>query len=43
MHGGELETSILPHAHPELVADSCAAADHAASHRPHLLVTGMVG
>jgi creatinine amidohydrolase len=43
MHGGELETSILLHAHPELVADSYTTADHAASHRPHLLVTGMVG
>jgi creatinine amidohydrolase len=41
MHGGELETSILLHAHPELARDSYATADHEASHRPHLLVTGM--
>jgi creatinine amidohydrolase len=43
MHGGELETSILLHAHPELVRDSYATADHHASHRPHLLVKGMAG
>jgi creatinine amidohydrolase len=41
MHGGELETSVLLHAHPELVRDSYATADHEASHRLHLLVTGM--
>lgn len=41
MHGGELETSILLHAHPELVKDSYTTADHEASHRPHLLVTGV--
>jgi creatinine amidohydrolase len=43
MHGGELETSILLHAHPELVRDSYVTADHRASHRPHLLVEGMAG
>lgn len=43
MHGGELETSILLHAHPELVKDSYTTADHHAGHRPHLLVTGMAG
>ena len=41
MHGGELETSLLLHAHPELVRDSYATADHEASHRPHLLVAGI--
>ena len=41
MHGGELETSILLYAHPELVSDSHTTADHEASHHPHLLVTGM--
>jgi creatinine amidohydrolase len=41
MHGGELETSILLHAHPELVRDSYTSADHEAGARPHLLVTGM--
>jgi creatinine amidohydrolase len=43
MHGGELETSIMLHALPELVRDSYADADHEANHRPHLLVTGMAG
>lgn len=43
MHGGELETSILLHADPELVGDSYATADHQAGHRPHLLVEGMAG
>jgi creatinine amidohydrolase len=41
MHGGELETSLLLHAYPELVGDTYAARDHEATHRPHLLVTGM--
>jgi creatinine amidohydrolase len=41
MHGGELETSLLLHGHPELVADNYTTADHEASDRPHLLVTGM--
>jgi creatinine amidohydrolase len=43
MHGGELETSILLHAHPKLVGDGYTAADHQAAHRPHLLVEGMAG
>ncbi|WP_431432104.1 creatininase family protein [Actinophytocola sp.] len=43
MHGGELETSLLLHAHPELVGDGFQSADHEADHRPHLLVTGMRG
>lgn len=41
MHGGEMETSILLHAHPELVGDAYTSADHDASSRPLLLVTGM--
>lgn len=41
MHGGELETSILLHAHPELVREGYEAADHLADDRRHLLTTGM--
>lgn len=41
MHGGELETSLLLHARPDLVRDTYSTADHDASDRPHLLVTGM--
>lgn len=41
MHGGELETSIMLHAHPELVRDTYRTADHDAGHRPHLLLTGV--
>ena len=41
MHAGELETSILLHAHPELVRDGYQAADWAADDRRHLLTTGM--
>jgi creatinine amidohydrolase len=41
MHGGEMETSILLHAHPELVRDDYTVADHEASNRPHLLITGI--
>lgn len=43
MHGGELETSILLYARPELVRDSYTTADHEASNRPHLLITGTAG
>lgn len=43
MHGGEMETSILLHTHPELVGDTYPDADHEASNRPHLLVTGIKG
>ncbi|MGF6888641.1 creatinine amidohydrolase [Nocardia sp. GAS34] len=43
MHGGELETSILLHARPDLVRDTWREADHDASNRPHLLLTGMTG
>ncbi len=41
MHAGELETSILLHAHPELVRDGYQSADHLADDRRHLLTTGM--
>ena len=41
MHAGELETSILPHPHPELVRDGYQAADWTADDRRHLLSTGM--
>ncbi|MGH1493658.1 MAG: creatininase family protein [Acidimicrobiales bacterium] len=41
MHGGELETSILLHAHPEVVRNSYVSADHIANDRPELLVKGM--
>ncbi|UQA96941.1 creatininase family protein [Streptomyces halobius] len=40
MHAGELETSILLHAHPELVRPGYAAADHVADERKHLLTLG---
>ncbi|WP_121391428.1 creatininase family protein [Actinokineospora cianjurensis] len=43
MHGGEWETSILLHAHPELVREGYADADHDAPVRPHLHLTGMAG
>jgi creatinine amidohydrolase len=41
MHGGELETSILLHAHPDLVRPSYETSDHLADDRPHLLTLGM--
>ncbi|MFA1538726.1 creatininase family protein [Actinomadura sp. DLS-62] len=41
MHAGELETSILLHAHPELVRAGYEAADHLADDRRHLLTAGM--
>lgn len=41
MHGGELETSILLHARPDLVRPSFRHADHEASDRPHLRLLGM--
>jgi len=41
MHAGEIETSILLHAHPELVRDGYQAADWVADDRRHLLTTGM--
>jgi creatinine amidohydrolase len=41
MHGGELETSPLLHARPDLVRDTYRTADHDASERPHPLIAGM--
>lgn len=41
MHGGELETSILLHAHPDLVRPGYETSDHLADDRPHLLTLGM--
>ena len=41
MHAGELETSILLHANPELVRDGYQAADWVADDRRHLLTTGI--
>jgi len=41
MHAGEIETSILLHAHPELVRDGYQAADWVANDRRHLLARGM--
>jgi creatinine amidohydrolase len=41
MHAGEIETSILLHAHPELVRDGYESADWTANDRRHLLTNGM--
>ena len=41
MHAGEIETSILLHAHPELVRDGYESADWTANDRQHLLINGM--
>lgn len=41
MHAGEIETSILLHAHPELVRDGYEAADWVSDDRRYLLTTGM--
>jgi creatinine amidohydrolase len=41
MHAGEIETSILLHAHPELVREGYHTADWVADDRRHLLTTGM--
>ncbi|MFI8517783.1 creatininase family protein [Streptomyces sp. NPDC085481] len=41
MHAGEIETSVLLHAAPELVRDGFADADHDGGSRPFLLVQGM--
>lgn len=41
MHGGEWETSILLHSHPDLVRSSYSQSDHDAPQRPHLLITGI--
>jgi creatinine amidohydrolase len=41
MHAGELETSLLLHAHPDLVRPGYASSDHRADDREHLLTHGM--
>ncbi|WP_447005948.1 creatininase family protein [Saccharothrix isguenensis] len=41
MHAGELETSILLHAHPELVKPGYETGDHLADDRPHMLTLGL--
>jgi creatinine amidohydrolase len=41
MHAGEIETSILLHAHPDLVRPGHESADFTADDRRHLLTTGM--
>ncbi|MET9132490.1 creatininase family protein [Streptomyces antibioticus] len=41
MHAGEIETSILLHAHPELVRPGHESADFVADDRRHLLTLGM--
>ncbi|RAY17106.1 creatininase family protein [Actinomadura craniellae] len=41
MHAGELETSLLLHAHPHLVRPGYEAGDHLADDRRHLLTLGM--
>ncbi|MFI9817628.1 creatininase family protein [Saccharothrix variisporea] len=41
MHAGEIETSILLHAHPEVVRPGYETADHVADDRRHLLTTGL--
>jgi creatinine amidohydrolase len=43
MHAGELETSMLLYAAPDLVRSSYREADHEAPERPHLLTLGMSG
>jgi creatinine amidohydrolase len=41
MHAGEIETSILLHAHPEFVRPGCESGDFVADDRRHLLTLGM--
>jgi creatinine amidohydrolase len=41
MHAGELETSLLLHAHPELVRPGYESGDHLADDREHLLTRGL--
>ncbi|WP_079133728.1 creatininase family protein [Streptomyces sp. FXJ1.172] len=43
MHAGEIETSILLHAHPEFVRPGYESADFTADDRRHLLTVGMSG
>ncbi|MBV2363417.1 creatininase family protein [Streptomonospora sp. NEAU-YY374] len=41
MHAGELETSILLHAHPHLVGEDYTSADHLTGDRRHMLTLGL--
>ncbi|MCE7002650.1 creatininase family protein [Kibdelosporangium philippinense] len=41
MHAGELEVSILLHAHPEVVRPDYAQHDHLADERDHMLTLGL--
>lgn len=41
MHAGEVETSLLLHAHPELVRPGYESADHLTGDREHLLTWGL--
>jgi creatinine amidohydrolase len=41
MHAGELETSILLHAHPDLVRPGYDTSDHLAEDRRHMLTLGL--
>jgi creatinine amidohydrolase len=41
MHAGELETSLLLHAHPRLVRPAYATTDHLSDDRAHLLTLGL--
>ncbi|GHH47223.1 creatininase family protein [Lentzea cavernae] len=41
MHAGELETSILLHAHPDLVRPGYESSDHLAEDRRHMLTLGL--
>ncbi|GLW09902.1 hypothetical protein Misp01_50310 [Microtetraspora sp. NBRC 13810] len=41
MHAGEIETSILPHACPEVIRPGHEGADHIADDRRRLLTEGM--
>jgi creatinine amidohydrolase len=43
MHGGELETSLLQFAYPQLVRDTWTTADSQASDRPDFLLLGTAG
>lgn len=41
MHAGELETSVLLHAHPDLVGSGYASGDSTADDRRHMLTLGL--
>jgi creatinine amidohydrolase len=41
MHAGEFETSLLLHAHPELVRTDYAEHDFVTGDRPHMLTLGL--